>query len=277
MWTKLDDGFCENPKVVSVGPLAGWLHVMALLYCGRNLTDGFIPASMAPRLADWRNVVETHGPVCPLKLAKRLEDAGLWVFQADRCGWVVHDYLKYQPSKAQVLSDRAQRHKQKAAAGRKGGQKTQAKRRLSDTKQKPSRPQADRKQTTKQNQSPVPVPVTVSKETVGDESPGTIDPRAIKLRTWIRERPALAAIIEPLAIAERTVGKLDAAGRSDVDPRTIKAALDRVVDVAVAKRAAGHDIDGGALGRMIIAWGSNPRSLPRSTDPNALVRFTLER
>ena len=53
VWVKLDDQFTENPKVVQAGPLASWLHVCGLVYCSRNLTDGFIPAMMVPRLTNF--------------------------------------------------------------------------------------------------------------------------------------------------------------------------------------------------------------------------------
>ena len=48
---RLDDGFPEHPKVQQVGGDAAWLHVCALAYCNRNLTDGFIAAQVVGRRA----------------------------------------------------------------------------------------------------------------------------------------------------------------------------------------------------------------------------------
>jgi hypothetical protein len=48
-WVRLDEHFGEHPKVLAAGPLAGWLYVMGLGYCNRNLTDGLIPRAMVRR------------------------------------------------------------------------------------------------------------------------------------------------------------------------------------------------------------------------------------
>ncbi len=39
-WIKIDDQFSDHPKIIEAGPLAGWLYVSSLCYCGRYLTDG---------------------------------------------------------------------------------------------------------------------------------------------------------------------------------------------------------------------------------------------
>lgn len=105
-WTKLDDHFPDHPKVIAAGPLASWLFVCGLAYCGRLLTDGFIPSGQIRKLAD---VEDAHG------LARTLVEVGLW--ERAEGGYRVHDYLDYQPSKEHVLQTREVR----AEAGRKGG------------------------------------------------------------------------------------------------------------------------------------------------------------
>jgi len=95
-WVKLDDGFPEHPKVEEAGGDAAWLHVCALAYCNRNLTDGFISLGVVNRLSDRR---------APRKLAERLVTAGIW--DATEGGWTIHDYLDFQPSKAKVDAERA--------------------------------------------------------------------------------------------------------------------------------------------------------------------------
>lgn len=104
-WVKLDDGFAEHPKVQEVGGDAAWLHVCALSYCNRNLTDGFIAAQLIARLSDRRT---------PRKLAERLVTVGLW--DAVEGGWAIHDYLDFQPSKAKIDAERADARDRMAAA-----------------------------------------------------------------------------------------------------------------------------------------------------------------
>ena len=95
-WVKLDDMFPDHPKVVSAGPVAGWLYVCGLCYCGRYLTDGYIPLHQVKKLADVDDVDE---------LVTRLVEAQLWELCED--GYMVHDYLVYNPSRAQVMAARA--------------------------------------------------------------------------------------------------------------------------------------------------------------------------
>lgn len=95
MWAKVDDAFPDHPKVVAAGPLAGWLFVTGLCYCGKYLTDGFIPAAQVKRLAD---VDDPDG------LAQRLVEVGLW--EPVDGGFRVHDYLDWNPSAAKVKVER---------------------------------------------------------------------------------------------------------------------------------------------------------------------------
>jgi hypothetical protein len=111
MWSKIDDGFSDHPKVIEAGPLAGWLFVCGLCYCAKFLTDGFIPAAKVRRLADVDNAAD---------LAARLVAVGLW--EPRDGGYQVHDYLDYQYSKAQSKALQLER----AKAGREGGKKSAA-------------------------------------------------------------------------------------------------------------------------------------------------------
>jgi hypothetical protein len=95
-WVRLDDGYPDHPKVDRVGPLAAWLNVCAWAYCARNLTDGFVPIERVPRLA---NVGSTA------KLAAALVEVNLW--EPVEGGYMVHDYLAYNPSREAVLRERS--------------------------------------------------------------------------------------------------------------------------------------------------------------------------
>lgn len=113
---KLTTDFTEHPKLVEAGGDAGWLHVCALAYCSRNLTDGMIPINLVPRLSDREN---------PKQLASTLLDVCLWHAAGHDCKrcpqpddrhYVIHDYLEHQTSaaKAKEISEK------RAVAGRKG-------------------------------------------------------------------------------------------------------------------------------------------------------------
>lgn len=109
MWTKLDDQYPDHPKIIAVGPLAAWLHTCAVIYCGRYLTDGLIPARIVPQLVNFDGVgiltEEGWQPVDETLLVTALVTAKIWTCNKD--GYAIHDYLKYNPSAAKVQADRA--------------------------------------------------------------------------------------------------------------------------------------------------------------------------
>lgn len=90
-WVKLDDNFPTNRKVVELGADAFRLYVEALCYCGSNLTDGHLTPSALRRLWEPDRATE-------------LVAAGLWLQVED--GYEVKDYLKYNPSREQVETER---------------------------------------------------------------------------------------------------------------------------------------------------------------------------
>jgi len=104
MWVKLDDHFVEHPKLVAAGPLAGWLYVAALCYCNRWLTNGFVAANQVDRLMPANGV----GTAALGKLVNKLCVVGLWkpTEQKGTKGYLIHDFLHYQPSRHQVLRER---------------------------------------------------------------------------------------------------------------------------------------------------------------------------
>jgi len=95
-WIKIDDQFADHPKVIAAGPLAAWLYVCGLTYCGRYLTDGWIPDGQVRKLADIDDAAAQ---------VQRLVDVGLWERVDD--GYIVHDYLEYNPTGEKVRAERA--------------------------------------------------------------------------------------------------------------------------------------------------------------------------
>ena len=97
-WTKLDDGFHGHPKIRRLMrvPLAYMLHVQALNYCSCHDLDGKIdPEFVEDQVPDQRDRV---GAI------KHLEECGLW--RANGRGYVIHDFLRYHPSRADVTARR---------------------------------------------------------------------------------------------------------------------------------------------------------------------------
>lgn len=89
---KFDDGILDNPKHAKAGPTASWLWFCSILSCRRGLTDGFIPKAKVPGLIpDLAN---------PFRHASRLVEVGLWHEAVG--GYVINDYLDWNPSKLTV-------------------------------------------------------------------------------------------------------------------------------------------------------------------------------
>ncbi|MCU1483672.1 MAG: hypothetical protein JWN67_418 [Actinomycetia bacterium] len=94
-WAKLDDGFVDHPKVDPLSDGAFRLHVAGIVMCSRLLTDGFVAHDRATRLV----------PRFKKSQLGELEAAGLWVRVEG--GWLIHDYLDFNPGAEQVKADRA--------------------------------------------------------------------------------------------------------------------------------------------------------------------------
>jgi hypothetical protein len=96
----LDDGFADHPKILAISDAALRLHITALCYANRHLTDGHVPPEVVGRRT---------------RLAQTLVEHELW--QPNGNGWTIHDYLDYQKSAKKIREQRA------AAAERKRRQR----------------------------------------------------------------------------------------------------------------------------------------------------------
>ncbi|MGW2721366.1 mucin-2 [Streptomyces sp. NPDC001492] len=115
-WFKVDDTAHAHPKMRRAGKSAIGLWVMCGSYAAAYLTDGVVPA-------------ETAAEGTQTQIAKLLK-AGLWHEHGHGCSrcaqpmpgdFVMHDYLRYNPSRARVLAER-EREAEKKRAQRAGGQ-----------------------------------------------------------------------------------------------------------------------------------------------------------
>jgi hypothetical protein len=92
-WFRLDDSFHSHPKVIAAGNEAVGLYTRCGTYAAEHLTDGFLR----------KDVVLLYGSSA---LAASLVRTRLW--HRTRGGWVIHDYLDYNPSREAVENERKQ-------------------------------------------------------------------------------------------------------------------------------------------------------------------------
>jgi hypothetical protein len=104
-WFRVEDSFHQHPKVLRAGNAAIGLWVRCGTWSAQYLTDGFIPA----------NIAATYGR--PREI-RQLVTARLWSEQEG--GFVMCDYLEYNPS----ASDVKQRRKEDAERKRRGRNST---------------------------------------------------------------------------------------------------------------------------------------------------------
>lgn len=119
-WVKLDDQFPIHRKVAVLSDVAYRLHTEGLCWCARNLTDGFIH----------REEVQALGIRARPKVLDELVRRDVWHAPGHDCktcaqpidGWVIHDYLKYNPTAVEVREDRRKKaEKQRNWRAAKGG------------------------------------------------------------------------------------------------------------------------------------------------------------
>jgi hypothetical protein len=121
-WVFFDDQFPIHRKVTRLSDAAFRLHVSAIFWCARNLTDGVVPEE---DLDDVSAQVRT-----PTRFVPELLKRKLWHEPGEACpsemcpapsleGWVIHDYLDVQPSKEKVArrrkdnADRQRRYRER--------------------------------------------------------------------------------------------------------------------------------------------------------------------
>lgn len=159
-WVKLDDQFAQHPKIMAAGPVAAWLHVSALCYCAKYLTDGAIPERALSTLID---TTEVEANV--KQLASHLVDVGLW--NRSENGYEIHDYLDFNPTREEVLATREKRSDAGKVGGLRSGQARREANSEAKTKQsaKQTRSKTPSKNEAKSNPVPVPHPhVSTSNE-----------------------------------------------------------------------------------------------------------------
>ena len=107
-WSKLDHGFPDHPKVMALSDFSFRIHIKAMCYAGRYLTDGFIPDGV---YREW----EKKRGARRIYPTDELVSAGLW--DEEEGGFRIHDYLEHQSSKEEVEAEK-QRNRDRVKAHR---------------------------------------------------------------------------------------------------------------------------------------------------------------
>jgi hypothetical protein len=89
----LKTDFHDNPKILALGWDGMGLYAWGISYCDAQLTDGFVPASALP------SVPRLKQAVAVLLHHERWTPARGYGGQD---GYVIHDYLEHNRSRAQV-------------------------------------------------------------------------------------------------------------------------------------------------------------------------------
>lgn len=90
-WFKVDDGMHSHPKTLDAGNEAIGLWARCGSYCSHYLTEGFVKRDVALLYGD-------------MALVDTLVKVGL--FEPVEGGWLMHDFLDYNPTKEKVLAER---------------------------------------------------------------------------------------------------------------------------------------------------------------------------
>lgn len=97
-WIKLDDQFWTHPKLERLSDKAHRLYLRSIGYAAQHLTDGLLDTTALRTLgATQRLCEELCEPIYP-------GESGVW--EPVRQGYLIHDYLDYNPSRQEVLERR---------------------------------------------------------------------------------------------------------------------------------------------------------------------------
>jgi hypothetical protein len=116
-WCKFDDR-ADGEKmalasaVPGVGDAAIAFWFRAVLHCSRNRTDGFVDARLISRLTMHRKPLA----VVDALVAAKVRPDGVGLLVPCEGGWMVHDYLKFNRSRAEAEADEAEAEAERAAS-----------------------------------------------------------------------------------------------------------------------------------------------------------------
>lgn len=141
-WGKVDDNLAFHPKVIIAGNEAMGLWVRSLSWSAQQLTDGIIPDAIISAL---------HGT----EQAHYLVQAGLW--HEIPGGYEFNDWVDYQPTREQVLTEREATRERSRLARAKASANRQAQTSIPDAQSLPAKEKTSRP-------SRLPIEFTITKE-----------------------------------------------------------------------------------------------------------------
>jgi 5-methylcytosine-specific restriction endonuclease McrA len=97
-WLKISDEFLEDTTVLTLKDRAYRLHVSAMVYSSRNLTDGVVTEKQM-------KVIQAILGYQVKRFVEELIDAGLWRVRPDGA-YAIKNFLKYNPKAADVKAQR---------------------------------------------------------------------------------------------------------------------------------------------------------------------------
>lgn len=103
-WGRLDDEMNGNDKLNALGADAFRVWIRGLVYCQKNLTDGFIPDHALPIIMAFVRDRDRPKVIAQLCAALVAGKAPLW--HKVEGGYQMHDYLDWNDSREKVLAAR---------------------------------------------------------------------------------------------------------------------------------------------------------------------------
>lgn len=112
MYARLQDELLDHPKISQAGRALGksgrgiaiGFYTIALMYCNRHLSDGYLAIDVVEGFASYFTN--------PLAIADALASAGL--FEQTDGGYRIHDYREYNPTLAEIKRRRKVDRERKA-------------------------------------------------------------------------------------------------------------------------------------------------------------------
>lgn len=98
-WVRFEDDYLGSQKLSTLSTAAIALDMAGIIYAGQHLRDGHLTARDVEVVAAQIAIKQPRG------ILGELVRVGRWDVEADG-GYGIHDYLEYQPSRAQVLAQR---------------------------------------------------------------------------------------------------------------------------------------------------------------------------
>jgi hypothetical protein len=111
-WTRLPDNFTDQPAMLEVSRSARLLHVEALVWCNRHLTDGRLAPAAIRRMTDAEDVHRLIDELRAARLWEPLETPSGIVWQID---WTDQEPAREVRQRAAIKADKQRRYRDRRA------------------------------------------------------------------------------------------------------------------------------------------------------------------